>query len=300
MERLFPQASLSYLVFGCAKSGTTWMQRLLSAHPQLHCAETRLLGDYLNTENPSGIHISLEKFVGLLARHYYPPVTPDRSADFHKTLLFNLIDTIGQTSIRVSGKPIYGEKLTPFLGTAGNAVRLLAEYNPRLRFVNLVRDGRDVIVSGFVQRANVRVARGGSDAPEHRRLLEANRVSAAEFDFFLGMWTGAVRAGAEAARLFPAYMDLRYERLLEKPAQEAGRLLDFLGADASAENIRACIEAASFERLAGGRARGQEDRASFFRKGVAGDWRNWLTPEQVGAFNAAGGDLLDALGYPRT
>lgn len=299
MKQLFPSRRMSYIVMACAKSGTTWMQRLLSAHPHVHCSETRLFGDYLSTENPSGIHISLEKFVGLMSRHYSPPVASGQSAAFSRELLFNLVDTIAETSRRASGKPIYGEKITPFHGTAVDVVRRLHEYNPELRFVNLVRDGRDVIVSGFSQRANARIAKGGEEAARHREMLERREASEPEFKFFLGMWEDAVRAGLEAARLFPNYLELRYEALLANPQRQAAKLLKFLGADASPEQVDACIKASSFEQLSGGRRPGEEDRSSFFRKGVAGDWRNWLNSSQVEAFERATGDLLDALGYPR-
>jgi len=56
------------------------------------------------------------------------------------------------------------------------------------------------------------------------------------------------------------------------------------------------VRAASFERLAGGRSRGQE-AASFFRKGVAGDWKNVFTERNKQDFKAAAGDLLIELGY---
>jgi hypothetical protein len=297
MERLFPHPRMSYIVMGAAKSGTTWMQRLLSAHPEVHCAESRLAGDYLDTTNPSGIHLSLEKFVGLLSRHYFPPIGQARQGEFYRTLLFNLIDTIGETSIKASGKRIYGEKLTPFLGTASAAVKLLAEYNPGLRFVHLVRDGRDVIVSGFAQRTNARIARSeGQERARQREMLERREVSAEEFDFFLGMWIGAVKAGMEARELFPAHLELRYERCLEEPEAEARRLLEFVGADSSERRVRECVQAGSFEKLSG-RARGEEDRSSFFRKGVAGDWRKWLSEVQVEEFERRAGELRQALGY---
>lgn len=280
---------MSFAVFASAKSGTTWVQHMLSAHPEAHCGETRALGDYLSTENPSGIHISLEKFVGLLARHSNPPVAFHERHAYHRTLLWNLMDTIAETALRATGgrKRVYGEKITPFLGTGMQVVEGLAEYHPGLRFIHLVRDGRDVIVSGFVQRSTARVARGGADADEHRDLLERRRVSEAEFVFFRDLWIESVRAGMAARERFPAWLLVRYEAMLEDPAREVRRMLEFIGLDASEASVRTCVEAGRFERLSGGRTRGQEDRSSFFRKGEAGDWQAWLTDEQVERFQAA-------------
>ena len=55
--------------------------------------------------------------------------------------------------------------------------------------------------------------------------------------------------------------------------------------------------AASFEKLSKGRTRGQEDPTSFFRKGIAGDWRNVFTEEDKVLFKKEAGDLLIKLGY---
>jgi hypothetical protein len=89
---------------------------------------------------------------------------------------------------------------------------------------------------------------------------------------------------------------VRYEDLLENTPKELERLLEFLGADASEQVVNRCVDAASFEKLSGGRRRGQE-APSFFRKGVAGDWRNVFTEQNRRDFKAAAGDLLIELGY---
>ena len=47
---------------------------------------------------------------------------------------------------------------------------------------------------------------------------------------------------------------------------------EFLGVDADGPAVTARVAGASFQALSGGRTRGDEDRHSFFRKGVAGDW----------------------------
>lgn len=61
--------------------------------------------------------------------------------------------------------------------------------------------------------------------------------------------------------------------------------------------MRQCVSAASFEALSDGRQPGQEDKASFFRKGVAGEWHQKLNAKQVRHFNEIAGTLLRDLGY---
>ena len=95
------------------------------------------------------------------------------------------------------------------------------------------------------------------------------------------------------------YAEVRYEDLLERPEEEVRRLLEFLGAGADEETVRRCVNSASFEKLSRGRKRGQEDPSSFFRKGVAGDWRSVFTEEDKKIFKEEAGDLLIRLGYER-
>ena len=73
-------------------------------------------------------------------------------------------------------------------------------------------------------------------------------------------------------------------------------MLAFLGAEAGEETVRRCVSAASFEKLAQGRERGQEDPTSFFRKGVVGDWKNVFTDKDKQLFKEEAGDLLIELG----
>lgn len=61
--------------------------------------------------------------------------------------------------------------------------------------------------------------------------------------------------------------------------------------------IEALVEKRRFEKLAGGRKKGQENVKSHYRKGVPGDWKHHLTPEHVARFKRDYNDLLLTLGY---
>ncbi len=95
------------------------------------------------------------------------------------------------------------------------------------------------------------------------------------------------------------YTEVRYERLLEKPEAEAGRLFGFLAVDTDDTIVGRCVGAASFEKRSG-RERGQENYAlnhGKHRKGIAGDWKNVFTQSDKAIFKEAAGDLLIKLGY---
>ncbi len=297
---------LRYVVFAQAKSGTTWLQRLLSAHPQVHCAESRLVGDFYLGDNPTGPAITVEKFVMGMLRHYHVPdaARPGSGESFPRAMLFNIIDAIAHTTIRYSGKPIYGEKLTPYPRTAAACVRTLHEYNPGMCFVHLIRDGRDVIVSGYSHWANIRInaAKAAGKHEEGARLqadLDARRIPDKIVDDATANWVENVSAGLEGEGAFSRSVRLMYEHLIESPMEHFRSLFESIGAESDLPTVERAVEAASFRALSGGRSSGEEDRGSFFRKGVAGDWRTWLTAEQVQRFEQQAGSLLGRLGYER-
>ncbi|MES3629935.1 MAG: sulfotransferase domain-containing protein [Longimonas sp.] len=60
------------------------------------------------------------------------------------------------------------------------------------------------------------------------------------------------------------------------------------------------LEDHRFNRLAGGRSRGEENVHSHYRKGVPGDWRNHFTPALAAHFKKEWGPLLVKLGYEST
>ena len=129
-----------------------------------------------------------------------------------------------------------------------------------------------------------------------------DELLAAGFDKFMdeaaGQWGGMHRRARETAHVLGGrYLEVRYEDLVADPLPQLKRVLDHLGADSDAEVVRACVDAASFEKLSKGRSQGQEDSKSFFRKGIADDWKTQMTPAQIQRFDARSGGMLGELGY---
>lgn len=236
----------------------------------------------------------------MLLRYLSPPASGDDRADISRKLLRGLINAIAETCRGASGKPIYGEKFTPFAGTEREAAARLLEYRSGMPIVHLVRDGRDVAVSGFAQQAGnrLRSKHQGWDKDATRRALLDRRLPEDQLDLWTTMWRQSVEAGLMLEE--HGAIRVRYEDLLTDPAREFGRILSHIGADAAKETLSTCIDAASFEKLSGGRSRGQCDNTHFFRSGSSGDWRSWLTPEQSDRFNTDAGELLRRLGYPES
>ena len=113
-------------------------------------------------------------------------------------------------------------------------------------------------------------------------------------------WSGHVESWLDAGvRL----LLIRYEDMLKDPAVILAKVTSFLGWDAKPETIAAAVEATQFDRLQSQEEKhGFDSRTSrsgaFFRRGIAGGWREALTPEQIGQIERDHGRVLMRLGYP--
>ena len=65
----------------------------------------------------------------------------------------------------------------------------------------------------------------------------------------------------------------------------------------AAETLLGRVYAHRFAKKAGGRKKGRENIKSHYRKGVAGDWINHLTPDHVAYFKEQYNEVLLKLGY---
>lgn len=91
---------------------------------------------------------------------------------------------------------------------------------------------------------------------------------------------------------------VKFESLTGNPEHEMPRIIrDMLGLDVPEEAIIASCRKFAFERLAGGRKRGEEDAKSHFRSGAAGGWRKHFTPAVTEAFKEEFPGLLRLAGY---
>ena len=68
------------------------------------------------------------------------------------------------------------------------------------------------------------------------------------------------------------------------------------GKEPSIERAKFIVEDYSFAKTSG-RKPNTEDKSSFLRKGIAGDWKNHFTREAAEVFDRYCGDALIAAGY---
>ena len=289
-----------FFVVGQQKSGTTWLMRMLDAHQEILCrGEGRFFGAGWRQKSlvksdamrpPSSLLYALREAEYLRLWVERSVWSRNDVADEHLDNLARMaVDYFLQGELAKTGKRLVGDK-SPLL-TPETVEEISAVY-PEARLIHIIRDGRDAAVSAAHHARNFGRARetkgedGGLFEPAQIRKLAAD-------------WNARVgKAVEEGPRLFgDRYAEVRYEDLLARPEPEVARLLRFLGAASDERSVARCVGAASFERLSKGRTRGEEDPSSFFRKGVAGDWKNAFTQEDQRIFEEIAGGLLLQLGY---
>jgi len=271
-----------FFVMGVPKSGTTWVQQLLNGHPQIRCS---------GEDNLNQLRISVEEVVNRY--NYYMECTnrgigTESYGTFDREKLKHLFLTAmglllcdGETNNSVK---LIGSKTPVVIKNC----ELYGQLLPQAKFVHVVRDGRDVMVSLWFN--NMRVDKKGTMG-RWKNFCQCVESGVRE-------WVHDIRNAREFGKKYPdRYHEVRYEELNRNLKMHFCHVLEFLGVTASESMTKLCIDAGNFEKHANGRRRGQEDRDSFFRKGVVGDWKNHFDKKAMEAFEKIGGNLLRELGY---
>jgi sulfotransferase family protein len=276
-----------FFVGGAIKSGTTWLQLLLDAHPDVSCnGEGQFAGNGLGPM----LWAALDQHGQLIAQKNksifselagYPRLSDE---DFHYLLATCIgLYLLRQRKQKPQARAI-GER------SPGNMrfFDVLYTLFPAAKFLHIVRDGRDCAVSGWFH--NLRVSPNWANE-------KFDSMDAYVVDYVQG-WAKNMAGVQKFAEQHPGRVrQLRYEDLLTNTESVLADIFGFLGVDTTTSVLASCRSSAAFEKLSGGRAAGQENRNSFFRKGVAGDWRNHLTKEMEAAVRQRAGHWLDRFGY---
>jgi hypothetical protein len=275
-------------VSGSPKSGTTWLQKILDAHPAIACAGeghfverianpmARMLREY----NDKLRQVDERVFQG---KAPYQPLG-------EQELLQLIRDMVIRLMLRQQPPPgiaWLGDK-TPRYTEGLKELKLLF---PDVRFLHIVRDPRDVAVSRLyhAKRAGYDDALTAGSATYYEMVANAATAWA--------LHNGNVEAFAAAAPANAGMLHrVRYEVMLVEFDRVVTNLLAFLDVDNSPAVVASIRHATDFERLSG-RKQGEEDPDSFFRKGIAGDWEGRLDAKALDIIAGHCGLLMRKLGY---
>jgi|SRR5579872_858254 len=275
-----------FFLGGTAKSGTTWLQVLLDAHPHVSCTGENHL---VNVLSP-GVQKTLEEYNrivldprGNTAFQLGKAPTLFDSDDFSYVFASAMLALLLKQAKAKPAALAIGDKTPQNVRLFGLLTRLI----PGSKCIHIVRDPRDAAVSGW----------------HHIRRLYPEQASSrfpTQYEYakhYAEVWEFEVARGVRFGKRSDRYIEARYEDLSERPAATLKRLFGFLGVEHDDALVERCFREASFEKLTGGRARGDERRDSFFRKGVVGDWKTGLSPESLDVLVAKCGDLMRHFGY---
>lgn len=258
-------------VIGAPRSGTTWIQKMLGAHPSI-CAppELGLFHTYLGPLDDSWTRERDVSDRPNSRRRGLPAVL---SRDEFVGLLRGAAVGVYETTRR--GKPATSV-LIDKEPTNTFHVDLIADVFPEARLIHLLRDGRDVAAS--LVAAQKGWAR--SWAPDN--VGDAARC-----------WKEHVELARQARRTGLPFLEVRYEDLLASPAESLLSLFDFMGIGGDSDTAESIAHEFSFQRE---KERGTEP-PGFHRSGTVGSWMGDWTAFQRADFDRVAGPLLVQLGY---
>lgn len=161
------------------------------------------------------------------------------------------------------------------------------------RFVTILRDPRDVLVSASFYCAHLPVEQGGL-GEAFRTLTPAQRMERLLLDPY-----PTLLAELERWQRTPYAIQVRYEALHSQPVAVLAGLAEKLALPVNRRQVKAVVARHEFARITG-RPPGQEADAAA-RKGIVGDWRTYFTDEMIQCFKSAQNgrwlSLMEELGH---
>jgi hypothetical protein len=202
-----------------------------------------------------------------------------------------------------------GEKIAVNSPTdAEDVISGIGRMYPDALVVHIVRDPRDVAISTLFHRYRTAtaaeehnwvtkyvdaLARGKSPDPA-TSLLATNAIRE-----IVVRWRRIVEAFAVKGykTLGERFNEVRYEDLLQEPAKEIDRLLRFVNLKTGQVIVDHLISETSFNKLSTGRNQGEQDIGSFYRKGIAGDWKSYISDRENRKLIAISNNLMKKYRY---
>ena len=258
-----------FLIVGLQKSGTYWLTNLLDNHPGITCFPTQPSGAKRIHEGHFFDTLGLIDEDSTRFRKIFSRKHEGRFRD-----LLRLVDELERHELlqRFRGRynsfvqqqkrlntRLVGEKTPEYVFY----LELIEKLYPGMKKLCILRNHSDRITSFHHQQR--RKGRWKHESVEDWEVGSYCERIQREYR--------ALLAHAGSIRL------LSYEQLMTEPEVTLTAILTYLGIAESPVLITEMIEKARFERLAG-RARGNADPSSHFRKGLVGEGREVLTRAQ--------------------
>jgi hypothetical protein len=301
-KEFFPMEK--FFIYGHARSGTTLLARLIRLHPEVHCnwqahffTRKPLLKSLVNSAE-------MEEWLTRRSNRW------NDGEDLSPLIMRAAADYIMESDAKRAGaeKHIVGDK-SPNSLNDGESVRLLHAVYPDAYLINIVRDGRDVLIS---QRFRNFVEESKFLTKEDKQIVDALRADQRPFttgerSIFTEKWLRANAEGwvknltetaSEGEKLLgERYYEFRYEDLLATPFVEMKKVWMHFGikiADSLEADIQTELSSNPDQEW---QKKRNESIADFLPKGQAGNWQNIFTSRDREIFNEVAGEMLKKWQY---
>jgi hypothetical protein len=275
-------------IVGCPRSGTTLLQRMVDAHPEVAITrQSRFIPNYYEKRKgltPEG-YVTAEVVDRLIEKRRFKNLEIGRegleslAGSGEQVPFESFVTGIFDHYGAARGKGLVGDKTPRYV----RSIPTLHELWPETKFVHLIRDGRDVCLSMMNWK------KADSSAGQFSAWKE-DRVSTGALWWELNVRLGRQDGGSLAPKL---YHEVRYEELVSEPEATCETLCSFLGLPYDDAMLK-------FHE---GREKSDPDLDAKrgWRPVTTGlrTWESEMPPEEVERFEVAAGDLLDELRYPR-
>lgn len=270
-----------FFVSGYPKSGTTYLQMLLDAHPAINCPSEQSL-------------VHLAKPLTRLARAYQATIEGMDRRTGGQGVRFDsrgfVVATLRAAIVHLMESGA-GDGTT-HCGINDNTMALngetIAELMPRARFVFIVRDPREIALSLWHHKRRTEPG-----------FAEAGTTIEETSAFVARTWSSQIGQFDDFRRRWPRRSHLvRYEDLRGTDRdRHLEAVLAFLGASAAGATLAAMWQATDFATLRQRERERDGPGAGFFRSGRTESWRTELSPAGREAIDGGAAEAMALIGY---
>jgi aryl sulfotransferase len=266
------------------KSGNTWFRAFLTA--------------LLNPENPSVDINNMYPTTIASSRQLFDEMAGLSSADLLPDEIDRLRPLIYRQNALESEEMIYHKIHDAWTLLPGGESLIPADVTRAVLY--FIRNPLDVAVS-FANHLNTSIDKtiGIMNNPGYAFCDRTTKLHN-QLRQQLLTWSEHVKSWVDISGL--PVLVIRYEDMTAQPTATFTKAAAFIGLTPSTREVETALEYCSFTRLKQqeeekGFSEKSAHSASFFRKGIVGDWRNVLTTEQVKRIIEEHGEVMGRYGY---
>lgn len=258
-------------VLGAPRSGTTWLQIMLSQNPEIEtCQETHIFSSYLSPMKKAWeAHEENNRGIGLQAAISY-----DEFIYLQRNFSEYVFGKISKDSVVVEKTPAHIRHIEHIL-----------EIFPEAHFIHIIRDPRSVVNSLLAASRDWGKNWAAKDVIKNAEL-----------------WVRDVEAGLQIPDFGKEnYYEVKYENIIERTDLELNKLFNWIGVYNDINMCKKISEDTEIKKLQKGNisvsGMQKKEPKGFFRSGLADSWKDELSYRDIALIETISSRLMKRLGY---